>query len=92
VTPKVKQSSLTKSKRTKSLLPRGWHSKGKGSAIARKAGPLATLNMYSRLAEAGVGSVYKQEAARARQLGVIDEYRAMFDYRCRPKAGLNSFD
>ena len=64
--------------------PRGFHSKGKGSAIARKAGPLATMNVYSRLSEAGVGSRYAQDIADARlKYGqdTVDMYRSMFDYR-----------
>ena len=67
-----------------SKLPRGFHSKGKGQAITRKAGPLATINMYSRLSEAGVGSTYKQDLATARlKYGhdTVDLYRSMHDYR-----------
>ena len=71
------------------LLPRGFHSKGKGSTIARKAGPLATMNMYSRMCEAGVGSTYKQDLADARlKYGhdTVDMYRSMHDYRYMPKS------
>jgi hypothetical protein len=70
--------------------PRGFHSKGKGSAIARKAGPLATMNMYSRLNEAGVGSTYKADIAAARlKYGqdTVDMYRSQHDYRYMPKGG-----
>jgi len=76
-------------RQSKTGLPRGHASKGRGQSIARAAGPLSRLNVWSRLtvwSRLNEGSArHHYEAARCRELGgaALDIYREQHDYRYR---------